>query len=699
MISRLKSGKFWLKLLAFGSMVLSITVAGLYIALHQAVFSPERLHKAGADALAGTGRTLRFDKNINRTWFPRPTVTLNNVTLSGTGNNVQNVHLGQMHIGLAWSSLIGSPTIEKWVIKGADITLEQNNEGKWNLQDLWQNPKKSDLNINRLIIENARLHILTQAKQHNFSDINLKLTRESNQSHSFTTSGKADNAYLNNLRWESSGTAFANPNGWRLPDLRIAFFAEYRNNPVNLAAAGNAQWHNRALSLNKITANLHSPLYQTHISASIPAAEWKNGRFQAAGINSIINARRYETEWNGAFNINNLNFSPTQISAARATLNAGGKTHGKAATFNISSPVSWQASSGWQLPDLKITTRQDQTQADGGPRFISNLSGSLTGSPEGNWQLFLSGLFDRQRTSLKAAYTQETRTIQAEAGLNKLAFAPYMKELQNESRFSYPRFLTGPNRIQINTLLLLDNLQLPNLEVNRIKTRLQADSSKIALTDFSAELYGGTTTGSLHIENKDTLSYHLQQQTKGIQVLPLMRDLLRYNSLAGTGDVAFDFTTKGNNRRELTQNLNGKLNLKLQKGAWIGIDINNILKQAALGQTNSENKSTPFNSFTLNSLIQNGVGSHQNAELITDRLYILSSGSLDLSKLLMNENMLISTTNSETTQIPLNISGPVDNPSVTLNYSGLTRGLNTPQEKQKALADTLREQFNILSKP
>lgn len=698
MVSRLKSGKFWLKLLAFGSMALSVTVAGLYIALHQAVFSPERLHQAGASALAGTGRTLRFDKNIGRTWFPRPTVTLNNVTLSGTGHT-QNVHLGQMRIGLAWSSLLGNPSIEKWVINGADITLEQNSEGKWNLQELWQNRKKSGISVNRLIVENAHLHILTPARQHHLSEINLKFTSNGSQSHSFTINGKADNAHLKNLRWEGSGTALAAPNGWRLPDLRIAAFAEYRGNPVNLTAAGSAQWHDRALSLNKITANLHSPLYQTHISASIPAAEWKNGLFHADAIDSIINARRYETEWSGAFNINNLQLSPSQIDAGRATLSAGGTTHGKTATLNISSPVSWQAAQGWQLPDLKITTRQDQAQTDGGPRFISTLSGNLSGSPEGNWQLFLSGLFDRQRASLKAAYTRENRTLQAEAGLNKLAFAPYLKELQNESRFSYPWFLTGSDRIQINALLLLDNLQLPNLEVNRIKTRLQADNSNITLSDFSAELYGGTTTGSLHIENKDTLSYHLQQQTKGIQVLPLMRDLLRYNSLAGTGDVSFDFTTKGKNRRELTQNLNGKLNLKLQKGAWIGIDINNILKQAAFDQTESENKSTPFNSFTLNSLIQNGVGSHQNAELVTDRFYILSSGSLDLSKLLMNENMLISTTNGEAAQIPLNISGPVDNPSVTLNYSGLTRGLNTPQEKQKALADTLREQFNLFSQP
>jgi hypothetical protein len=46
--------------------------------------------------------------------------------------------------------------------------------------------------------------------------------------------------------------------------------------------------------------------------------------------------------------------------------------------------------------------------------------------------------------------------------------------------------------------------------------------------------------------------------------------------------------------------------------------------------------------------------------------------------------------------VPLKITGPAENPSVTLDYPRLTLGLNTPEEKRRALAETLKEQWQWL---
>ena len=49
-------------------------------------------------------------------------------------------------------------------------------------------------------------------------------------------------------------------------------------------------------------------------------------------------------------------------------------------------------------------------------------------------------------------------------------------------------------------------------------------------------------------------------------------------------------------------------------------------------------------------------------------------------------------------QVLQSIEGPVANPSITIDYPSLTRGLSTPEEKQKIIGDTLKQQWNWLSR-
>ena len=107
---------------------------------------------------------------------------------------------------------------------------------------------------------------------------------------------------------------------------------------------------------------------------------------------------------------------------------------------------------------------------------------------------------------------------------------------------------------------------------------------------------------------------------------------------------------------------------------------------------------TPFHRFALSSEIRNGVGTHENAELLSDLFHITSSGQTDFNAQTISENMLIRNTgNTPAKPIPVKINGPAANPSITLDYGKLTSGLATPQEKQRALADTLREQWQWLN--
>ena len=81
----------------------------------------------------------------------------------------------------------------------------------------------------------------------------------------------------------------------------------------------------------------------------------------------------------------------------------------------------------------------------------------------------------------------------------------------------------------------------------------------------------------------------------------------------------------------------------------------------------------------------------------SDSLHVVSSGYTDLNTQKLSENLLISNVlQPKNKPIPLKIGGTVQNPSITLDYSRLTNGMNTSAEKQKALQETIQEQWKWL---
>ena len=148
----------------------------------------------------------------------------------------------------------------------------------------------------------------------------------------------------------------------------------------------------------------------------------------------------------------------------------------------------------------------------------------------------------------------------------------------------------------------------------------------------------------------------------------------------------------------MIQALNGSLLLDITNGAWHGIDMDSILKNGISSEKiDNSNLKTPFHHFILNSEIEKGISHHINTELFSDSLHVVSSGYTDLNTQKLSENLLISNIlQPKNKPIPLKIGGTVQNPSITLDYSRLTNGMNTPAEKQKALQETIQEQWKWL---
>ena len=707
MIRLLRSGKFWLKFISFGSLAALLAILSLYLALHQ-LFSPERMHALADSAVAGTGRQVRFNSTIGRSWLPRPTVTLNHVVITKPGNSTAAVMVKEMRISLAWSSLWQSrPEIEKWQLRDAEAELLRDTDGRWSLQDLWEKPGNAPV-FNRIVLENSRINIHLPDRSYALHDVNVNIGADRDGSRRFSADSRLSGNLFEAIDWKANGIFSRNGAAWQMPELHIEAATEQQGHQLNLSTDSSLSWQpqQRILALQNIRLRADSPLHNLHLTAESPLLHWRGDNLQINRINGVYTADNGDQRWNGSFVLAKANLRPNVATLEEFESGNNIQSAGHHTTANLSGSAIWQKSQGLRLDNLKLTTLQDGISGGVQSRFNTQLDGYFNLQSNLDWQTELQGTFDRQPARLDAAYRREPKRpakLSGSLSLQKLSLAPYWNILQTPAAPSYPAWLTDARAPEIDARLNIGSLSMPGLQLDNLDTNLFANRERITLSDFQAGLYGGRTEGGFSIANTRPLSYHLQQNATGVQIRPLLQDLFGNNNISGSGQAVIDLTAQGADRSELTRNLNGSLQLSVSDGAWIGFDLNNILQRASSNSNNAGNDynlnvQTPFRRFSMLSEFANGIDYHENVELVSDYLHINSTGHTDFNTRTLSESLFIhNARNPQAKPVPLKISGPIDNPSITIDFQRLTYGLTTPAEKQRALADTLREQWQWLN--
>ncbi|WP_082790388.1 AsmA family protein [Bergeriella denitrificans] len=696
------SGRRWLKLIVFGSTALLLLFVGMTASVYH-VFSHERIQSRADAALKDTRRSVRFDEEIGRSWFPRPTLTLHNLIISRPDRRDAAIHIKRAQIGFAWRSLWQQePVIEKWQAEGAEIRIEREADGSWSLQDLWQLPGR-EMAVNRVNMAGSRLTVRVGQADYVVEDFGINLQAPVSDGRRFRIIGTLPHD-AHPLAWQGQGMLKASAEGWQIPAFTLNAQSRLNQHPVNISAEAALRIDVQAQTLyaDDTALRADSSYPNGHLSVQIPQWSLQPERLHLNTLSGAFTAEEGGQQWDAAVKLDKAVWRPGIATLDSAEIKGRYKTVYQQTQFTAAGNLMWQHSRGVKAEQLQLTAWQESLTDPAPPRYNTNLQGSVEWSGPQAWQGGFTGLFDRQPLALKLRYhAEEGRVPVLEAGLalQKLNLIPYWQSLQSSGGKAYPALFEHPRMPELDANLRIGSIQIPGLQLDDVETHLQADRSRLALSRFQAGLYGGRTQGGLVVTNTEIPSYHLQQNARGVRIRPLLRDLFGFHTISGNGDADIDLRARGRDRQSLSASLNGSLSLNISDGHWHGIDLNNILQSGKVGQAAAD-RQTPFRRFTLSSTITDGIGYHENTELTSDSLYVTGSGYTDFAKQELAENLLIRNPRYPRAKpVPLKISGPVDNPSVTLDYNRLTDGLSTPEEKQKALADTLKEQWKWLSPP
>ena len=701
-MKRLQSGKFWMKLISGGTLLFVLAFAVKHILLSW-LFSPENLRRAADEAVAGTGRRVRFVENgVSAAIFPRPTVTLKQVELTQPGGAGTQMRAEEMRVGIGWASLFGEPRIEKWVFVRPVVSLARDAAGEWNVRDLLA--KQNGAAVDRIIVEDGRVLIDTPQHRHVLEGVGLNINNADDEQTQIKADGRLKTPlWENEAQWKLQGVLHRSSGSWQMPEMALTGSSRYRDAELAFRFTADTLWQRRSNNIRFTQAGLQLdiPAYKLHLNAEAPALNAADGRLSARSANAVLTAQWDDAQWDATLSAKDIALRPGSLAVEQALLNGSRKTAATQTAFTLDTAVN-RSGADWVLPALKLTTRLDNLTGNPRPRLVSELDGSWT-YRNGSWEGRLKGQLDREALALKAAYTpavgKQPARLNADLRLDKLSLSPYLESLPADSAAAYPAWLQKPGAPEIEADIAVKTLQSPNLEINNLTTRLQADRERIVLPDFSAELYNGVMEGGISMAATTPPTYRLQQYARNINIRPLMQDLFRYGNISGRGDAEIDLTAQGTGRAGLTRTLSGTLELNLSKGAWHGVNLNRALQNLLGSQAvqTDGNSATPFERFTMSSSIGKGISRHDKAELYSDTFRIELTGATDFNTMTLNERLKLYPAGGQGTPVPLIIRGKPDNLSVTLDYKGLTEGLASAEEKQQALERAIREQWQWLN--
>lgn len=710
MIRKLRSGKFWLKLIVLTALGGALLTMGGYVGL-ATLFNEARIQAVADAALAGTGRKLYYDRHISRSWLPRPTVTLRAVRLSKPYVADTDLSIGQMHIGLAWSSLFGQPKVEKWVWQDVDMRLYRNSSQQWNFDDLlarWHQQSGQHVAINRWQLRHMHIRVYDDlGYSHSIDDVNASLQQLSQGKSPFEAQGSWQRQGLPKVAWQAQGLSISS-SPWQWRDVRVELKTQLPyvgNNSSQLQFDGTWQANNHSLLMQQVQWQWQSTDH-AQLAMTGSGQGWEVGfsRVVLPQASALVSAKYKEGSGNATVLVNRLQWQDQQGNVAHIQLNGGWQNTDTQTLITAASSARWQANGQWQLDDVVFTSHQDTVNRLPNPRLSSELSGYIHGQGYDRAQAELAGVFDGQSMKLDAQYQNgKPARLSGALQLSLLSLRPYWPYdgtavVKSDIGAIWRRWLKGR---EADWQVQIGRITSPLGQLDRFSSQLLLNQQQLHIKNLQADLYDGSSTGQLSLVNSTPLSWHWQQDFEHIQIKPLLQDALNFHNLSGQGNAFFDLTGQGLPNANQADSLNGEVRIHLQQGSWRGIDINNITQQANRNATLAFNEQshTVFEQLNLRLPIHNGISHSKDIQLQAPHFSIDGAGSLDFGRRQMDYAVLVHTRQQagQVGLLPLRVAGSLARPTFTLDYQRLTEGLDTPEQKEQALRQTLKQQWQWLN--
>ena len=196
----------------------------------------------------------------------------------------------------------------------------------------------------------------------------------------------------------------------------------------------------------------------------------------------------------------------------------------------------------------------------------------------------------------------------------------------------------GPlRRIVLDGAVRAADIKVHGARLRDLHIKVLGKGGQFHLDPVTLNLYQGNVSarGGLDVRNdvpKSTMAVH----GKGIQIGPLLQDLLKKGILEGDINAEVALQMEGDDPETIKRTLNGKGDLSFRDGAIVGIDlaqmVQNVKVAFGLAQMGEKKPRTDFSELDAPFVVTNGVVETPKTTLTSPALRLWAAGKADLVK-------------------------------------------------------------------
>ncbi len=255
---------------------------------------------------------------------------------------------------------------------------------------------------------------------------------------------------------------------------------------------------------------------------------------------------------------------------------------------------------------------------------------------------------DQSKLKFSAAVAEFSKpNLKFDLNLDQINLDRYMppkseKPPQGKTSESAEPVKKKPDYAPLRRLILDGSLKIAKLTVNKAQIqdavlRIKAKDGIFNLDPIKIKMYQGDAAGKAVLNvAKDTPRSNINMRLNGIQVGPLLQDVLEKDLLEGATNADINMALVGDDPETIKKTLNGNGELRFNDGAIVGIDLSamarNVGAAFGLAKKGEKRPRTDFAEFLMPFTIKNGIANTPKSSLKSPFIRILAVGTADLVK-------------------------------------------------------------------
>jgi AsmA protein len=300
----------------------------------------------------------------------------------------------------------------------------------------------------------------------------------------------------------------------------------------------------------------------------------------------------------------------------------------------------------------------------------------------------LSGKLDDSGVKAKLALSSFAPLAASfDATLDRLNVDRYLPPEKKDARADAPIDLAGLKGKKVSGKLAIGHLTVRRVKLENLKAEVKLADGRLEVAPWSANLYGGTSTGSLAADANGN-RFQVKESAQNVSVGPLLRDAAQKDLLEGRASVALDVQTAGATVPALKKALGGTARVQLKDGAIKGFNLADTARnvKSAVGLRSAKpdpSQKTDFSEMSASFNIKNGVARNDDLAAQSPFLRLGGAGNIDIGNSTIDytaKATLVATSKGQGGRaagdvagvtIPVKLSGALDNPTWNVDYSAL----------------------------